>query len=436
MKDWSEEYNKKLISIEEAVRKIESNTDVVVAMGASEPQGILEKVHTVADQVKNVQVFSAVAINPYEFFLNPEMKGHFEYCSWFHSNAARVGLRKNPQNVTYQPNVLRRIALDRQFRKKPHIFFGTCTPPDRHGYISLGLGNSYEKTLIEAADIVILEVNEQIPWTMGDMEVPIRDIDFFVEYHCPPPTIANKKPDETDLKIGKIISGLIEDGSTIQIGIGNIPNAVAEFLTDKNDLGIHTEMMVDSMMTLCDMGVVTNKKKSLHKGKSVCSFLLGSKELYEWSDHNPSVHVLRGEYVNDPRVVRQNSKMVSVNTCLMVDLTGQVASESLGLNQYSGTGGQTDTAVGAKEGFDGQGKSIIACHSTVKQGAQTTIVPVLPEGTAVTLHRGNSDYVVTEYGEAWLRGLTIRERSEALINIAHPDFRDYLRDEAKHIGFL
>jgi acyl-CoA hydrolase len=182
--------------------------------------------------------------------------------------------------------------------------------------------------------------------------------------------------------------------------------------------------------------VITNKEKTYYKDKLVCTFAMGSKKLYEWLNNNPSVEFLRGKYVNDPCIVKQNSKMVSVNTCIMVDFTGQVASESIGINQYSGTGGQTDTAVGAIEGFDGKGKSIIACRATAKDGKISTIVPTLPEGTAVTLHRSNTDYIVTEHGIARLTGLTIKERTQALINIAHPDFREELKQKAQEMVYL
>jgi acyl-CoA hydrolase len=207
-------------------------------------------------------------------------------------------------------------------------------------------------------------------------------------------------------------------------------------LRNKKDLGVHTEMMVDSMMELYDMGVITNQKKSIHKGKFICTFAMGSDRLYQWLDNNPAVEFLRGAYVNDPCLIRQNSKMVSINTCMMIDFTGQVASEGIGTQQYSGTGGQSDTAVGAIEGLDGKGKSIIACRSTAKGGTISTIVPVLPPGTGVTLHRSNTDYVVTEYGSVRLTGRTVRERTELLISIAHPDFREELRKQAEEIGYL
>jgi acyl-CoA hydrolase len=222
----------------------------------------------------------------------------------------------------------------------------------------------------------------------------------------------------------------------LQLGIGEIPNAAAMSLITKKDLGVHTEMMVDSMMELYELGVVTNKHKTLHKDKFICTFAMGSEKLYKWLNNNPSVEFLRGSYVNDPCIIKQNCKMVSINTCIMIDFTGQVSSESIGLEQYSGTGGQSDTAVGAVEGKDGLGKSIIACRSTARGGAISTIVPVLPAGSAVTLHRSHTDYVVTEWGSVRLTGRTVRERTVALISIAHPDFRESLKVQAEELGFL
>jgi acyl-CoA hydrolase len=238
------------------------------------------------------------------------------------------------------------------------------------------------------------------------------------------------------MQIGDHIASLVEDGSTIQLGIGEIPNAAALSLKGKKDLGVHTEMLVDSMMELYEAGVITNKKKTYYKDKFVCTFAMGSPKLYEWLDNNMAVEFVRGKWANDPALIKLNSKMVSINTCIMVDLMGQISSESIGTNQYSGTGGQADTAIGAVEGTDGKGKSIIACRSTAKGGSISTIVPVLPAGTAVTLHRSNTDYVVTEFGVASLRGKSIKERSEELIKIAHPKFRAELKEEAQKIGFI
>ncbi|HBE46151.1 MAG TPA: 4-hydroxybutyrate--acetyl-CoA CoA transferase, partial [Spirochaetaceae bacterium] len=388
-----DEYRTKLISIPEAVSKIKSDDNVVVAMCASEPQGCMGQFHTVADRVENVRVFSCLTLQPYDFYMKPEMKGHFELASWFHAPGSRAALKNNTGTVTYVPNMLHRSATDFIFARKPHIFYGTCTPPDKHGYVSLSLGITYEKDILEAADLVILEVNPLLPRTFGDTHLHISEVDFFVEHEQIVPELPSPQPSETDLTIGRYIGELVEDGSTIQLGIGGIPNAAALALRDKKDLGVHTEMIVDSMMELYEMGVITNRKKSFHKGKLVATFAMGSRKLYDWLDDNVAVEFMRGRWVNNPAVVSQNSKMVSINTCLMVDLTGQVASESLGPVQYSGTGGQSDTAEGAVEGIDGKGKSIIACYSTAKGGKVSTIVPVLPEGTAVTLHRSLVDNV-------------------------------------------
>ena len=436
MINYKEIYKSKLISIEEAVGLIKSDTDVVVAQCASEPQACMSKFHLVKDKVHNVKVFSVLTLKPYDFYMKPEMKEHFELCSWFHAPGSRQAIKKETGTVTYVPNMLHRSATDRLKVRNPHIFYGTCTPPDDKGFVSLSLGITYEKDIIEAADIVVLEVNDQLPRTLGDTHLNVQDVNYFVEYSQLPPTLPSPDPDETAMKIGNNIAKLVENGSTIQLGIGDIPNAAALSLKNKKDLGVHTEMMVDSMMELYNMGVITNKKKAFYKDKFVCTFAMGSKKLYEWLDNNPAVEFLRGKYVNDPCVVQKNSKMVSINTCIMVDFTGQVASESIGINQYSGTGGQTDTAVGAIEGFDGKGKSIIACRATAKKGRISTIVPVLPEGSAVTLHRSNTDYVVTEYGIARLTGLTVKERTLALINIAHPDFREELKQKAQNMGYL
>ncbi|MFW6261224.1 MAG: acetyl-CoA hydrolase/transferase family protein [Spirochaetota bacterium] len=436
MKDWNDVYKGKLVEIDDAVKRIKTGDDVIVAQCASEPQGCMRRFHTVADAVEDVKVFSVLTLKPYDFYMKPEMKGHFELASWFHAPGSREAIKAATGTVTYVPNMLHRAATDRIYAKQPNVFFGTCTPPDAKGFVSLSLGITYEKDVLEAAELVVLEVNENLPRTYGDTHVHIRDVDLFVEHSQEVPTLPVVEPDETDQAIGNYVAELVDDGATIQLGIGNIPNAAALALREKRDLGVHTEMMVDSMVDLYEAGVITNKKKSLFKDKFICTFAMGSRRLYDWLDDNLAVEFQRGSWVNDPAVVRQNARMVSLNTCLMVDFTGQVASESIGTRQYSGTGGQTDTAVGAKEAYDGLGKSIIACRSTAKKGTQSTILPTLPEGTAVTLHRSNADHIVTEYGIAHLRGRTVRERTQNLIAVAHPDFRGELTEQAKKLGYL
>ncbi len=434
--DCKDIYRSKLVDIDTAVSKIGSGDDIVVAMCASEPQGCMSRFHTVADRVENARVFSCLTLKPYDFYMRPEMKGHFELASWFHAPGSRAALKAGTGTVTFVPNMLHRAATDRVHVRRPDIFFGTCTPPDSHGFVSLSLGLTYEKDIIEAARTVVLEVNPRLPRTFGDTQIHVSQVDRFVEHEQEVPTLPAPVPSQTDLVIGGHIAELVEDGSTIQLGIGGIPNAAALALEGKKDLGVHTEMLVDSMMELYRRGVITNRKKALVKDKLVCTFAMGSKELYDWLDDNVAVQFERGRWVNDPAIVRRNSRMVSINTCLSVDFTGQVSSESIGTTQYSGTGGQSDTAIGAVEGFDGLGTSIIACYSTARNGTVSTIVPTLLEGSAVTLHRANADTIVTEYGIARLRGRTVKERTNALIAVAHPDFRGELVSRAKALGYI
>ncbi len=429
-------YSEKVITADEAAAKINSGDDVVVAQCASEPQGCMSRFHTAAPRVRDARVFSVLTLKPYDFYVKPEMKGHFELASWFHAAGSRQALAAGAGTVTYVPNMLHRAALDRLQARKPDIFFGTCTPPDSKGFVSLSLGITYEKDILEAATTVILEVNRNLPRTFGDSHLHVSDVDWFVEHDQEVPSLPSPDPDEVEKTIGSYIAELVDDGSTIQLGIGGIPNAAALALKGKKDLGVHTEMMVDSMMELYEAGVITNKRKSLCKDKFVCTFAMGSRKLYDWLDDNMAVEFRRGSWVTDPSVIRRNSRMVSINTCMNVDLTGQVASESIGHAQYSGTGGQTDTAVGAKEAYDGLGKSIIACRSTAKKGTLSSIVPTLAGGTAVTLHRANTDIIVTEYGIARLRGRTVRERAKALIAVAHPDFRAGLEQQAGKLGYI
>ncbi len=436
MKDYQKIYRSKLIRPETVADLIKSDSDIIVGQCASEPQGCMAHFHLAKDRVKDVKVFSVLTLKTYDFYMKPEMKGHFELCSWFHAAGSREALQAKTGTVTYVPNMLHRAGVDRLSNRKPHLFVGTCTPPDQNGFVSLSLGITYEKDILEEAEIVVLEVNDQLPRTLGDTHVHIDDVDYFVEFSQAPPSLPMPNPDETAMKIGDHIASLVEDGSTIQLGIGEIPNAAALSLKIKKDLGVHTEMLVDSMMELYEAGVITNKKKTYYKDKFVCTFAMGSPALYKWLDNNMAVEFIRGKYANDPALIKLNSKMVSINTCIMVDLMGQVSSESIGTNQYSGTGGQSDTAIGAVEGTDGKGKSIIACRSTAKGGTISTIVPVLPAGTAVTLHRSNTDYIVTEFGVASLRGKSIRERTLELIKIAHPGFRETLTLEAQKIGFI
>jgi acyl-CoA hydrolase len=436
MSRWDDEYKARLRPIDEAIQCIESGNDVVVGQCASEPQGTMARLHILAPRVRDVRVFSVLTLKGYDFYMKPEMRGHFELASWFHAPGSRSALKAGTGTVSFVPNMLHRAASDRIHAHPPEVFIGTCTPPDKNGFVSLSLGITYEKDILEHARFVILEVNPRLPRTFGDTHLHVSQVTYFVEHEQEVPSLPAPVPGDTDLLIGRHIAELVDDGSTIQLGIGGIPNAAALALRDKKDLGVHTEMFVDSMMELYEQGVITNRRKTLKKDKFVCTFAMGSRALYDWLDDNVAVDFQRGRWVNDPAVVAQNSRMVSINTCLMVDFTGQVASESIGTQQYSGTGGQSDTAQGAVAGFDGLGKSIIACYASAKGGSVSTIVPTLPEGSAVTLHRSFVDHVVTEHGVAKLRGRTVKERALALISVAAPEFREELRSQAKQLGYI
>jgi acyl-CoA hydrolase len=353
---------------------------------------------------------------------------------WFFTPATRKAHKNG--NVSFIPNHLHLAAKKRIFHRKPNIFLGTGAPMDKHGYVSLSLSTTYEREMIEASDIVIIEINPQMPRTFGDSVIHINDIDYVIEADYPVPELEIVEPSEKDKIIGRYIADLIDDGSTIQLGIGGIPNAVAKELMHKKDLGIHTEMLTDGMVDLYNAGVITGRYKTLMPGKMVTTFVLGTKKLYDFVDDNPGVNVMRGSWVNDPYIIGQNYKMVSINTTIEIDLTGQCASESIGHTQFSGTGGQADTAIGAQNSVGG--KSIIALYSTAnvrvdgsdERKTISKIVPALTKGAAVSLSRNDVDYVVTEYGVASLRGTSIRERVKALINIAHPDFREELQRQA------
>ncbi|MFN2302986.1 MAG: acetyl-CoA hydrolase/transferase family protein, partial [Anaerolineales bacterium] len=279
-----------------------------------------------------------------------------------------------------------------------------------------------------------LEINENLPWTFGDTLVHISEIDYVVENHVPVVELPSAPPSEIEQKIGGYIAELIDDGSTIQLGIGGIPNAITAFILERKDLGIHTEMVIDGMVDLVEAGVVTNRKKTLHPGKIIGAFALGTNKLYRFLHRNKDVEIYRGHYTNDPYVIAKNFKMISVNTAIQVDILGQVCSQSIGTRQFSGTGGQLDTHRGAQMSEGGRG--IIALRSTAKNGSISTIVPTLAPGAGVTVPSQDVDTIITEYGIAELRGRCVKDRMEALIRIAHPNFRDWIRDEAHRLGIV
>jgi len=430
----------KIVTIDKIYDLIESKMEIVVGMAANEPQEFMKNLHIIADRVKNVTVTNCLPITEADFFTNEDLRDSFFLDSWFFTKTLRRASKHG--NISFIPNHLHLAGKRRIDHKKPNVFITAATPPDKHGFMSLSTSNVYEKQMVEEADVVVFEINPNFPRTFGDMEVSVHDVDYLVEVDYQVPTLPNIEPNEKDLIIGKLIAEKINDGDSLQLGIGGIPNAVAKSLLHKKDLGIHTEMFTSGMIDLIEAGAVTGKKKTLHKGKHVCCFAMGSKELYEYIDNNPSVMILPGSYVNDPAVMGLNDNQVSINSTIEVDLTGQCCSESVGTMQISGTGGQADTAIGAQNSKNGRSfislysTAMVKNHETGEYEEVSKIVPTLKPGAAVSLSRNDVDYVVTEYGMVRLRGTNIRERAKLLISIAHPKFRDELTKEAIKAGFI
>lgn len=433
------DYTSKIISLEKALSLVKSGDIVVTGLGASEAGLFMENIHTLAGSVKGVKIVNCNPTHSCEFY-KPEYADTFSVDGWFNAPAMRRAHEQG--NMAFIPNHLHLAATKRLYRNKPNIYVGAASMPDKNGYISLSTSNTYERRMMEAADITILEINPNYPFVYGDHVVHCSEVDYLVEAGYPVPIVPDAPSNEKDMSIGRLIAGYVPDGACIQLGIGGIPNAVAEFLKEKNDLGVHTELITSGMAELVKMGVITNKRKQINRGQMVATMILGTQELYDFVDHNQGVALYDGAWVNDPYVIAQNDNQISINTSLEVDLTGQCASESIGSRQFSGTGGQSDTAVGAQ--MSKGGRSIIALYSTAMVKDKATgerhevskIVAQLQRGAAVSLSRNDVDIVITEYGAADLRGTNIRQRVEALINIAHPKFRDELWDQALACGII
>lgn len=430
----SDLYKKKLITIPDAVSQVRSNHTIGVGMAASEPPGLLGELGNHKGRLENVTVWVCLPLRQYDFVLRPEMAGHFFVENWFYGAPDR---NAHPEGRTsYIPNNLHAAASSKLESTGNHldIFWGTATPPDERGYMSLSTSLVIEKLLMDAADLVVLEINENLPWTLGDTHVHISDVDYLVENHVPVFELQPAPAREWENAIGGYVAELIEDGATLQLGIGGIPNAITAFLKERRDLGVHTEMFIDGMVDLYEAGVITGKKKSMYPGKMVGAFALGTQKLYDFVDHNLGVEFLQGNITNDPYVLAQNYKMISVNTALQVDVYGQVCSQSIGPRHYSGTGGQLDTHRGAQ--MSPLGRGIIALPSTAKKGTIPTIVPMLAEGAEVTVPSQDVDTIVTEYGIAELKGKSVKDRLAALQAISHPDYRDWLGAETERLGIV
>ena len=442
--DYTELLKQKLVSVEGALERIPDNA-WLFTYGYGEPVGLLSRLTELKGRRHGITFVDSLNAQPYPFYSDPEMRGVVDSESIFFAHFCREYQKSGA--ISFIPNHLGRGFKDklwnirRRCPERPIVYAIQVSPMDEHGYFTTGTVGMSNRMLVENADVVILEIDEDMPRTFGNTYIHVSEATCVYQGPNEMFYMPERPQSDLDLRIGQYVADLIEDESTLQLGIGGIPNAVAAALKDKHDLGVHTEMLSDSLIDLYRAGVVTNAAKTLHKGKMVTAFSFGSRSAYDFLDNNPNVLHLEVGYTNDPAVIRQNRKMVSVNTTLQVDLTGQCASESIGTLQLSGTGGQTETASGARQAEGG--KSIIALHSTanVKNAAGgrervSTIVPTQPAGMAISLMRADVDFVVTEYGVASLRGASVRDRAMELISIAHPDYRDQLMYDAKRLYLM
>lgn len=423
MSDWKKYYQEHLTTAAEAVKHIKSGNRVVIGHACGEPAHLVNAMVDNAAAYKNVEIVHMVAMGGGKY-CQPEYAENFRHNALFVGGSTREAVAAG--RADYTPCFF--FEIPRLFRTTlpVDVAMVTVSPPDEKGMCSLGVSVDYTQEAVKQAKTVIAQVNKEMPWTGPNSLVSVQDLDFIVEHNEPLIELPPPKIGDIERAIGEHCASLIPDGATLQLGIGAIPDAVLLFLKGKKDLGIHSEMFSDGVVELAEAGVITNKKKTLHPGKFIVNFLMGTKRLYDFVNHNPNVDMRPVDYVNNPFIVAQNDCLISINSCVQVDLMGQVASETIGLKQFSGVGGQVDFVRGASASKGGV--SIMAMPATVK-GKISKIVPLLDEGAAVTTSRNDVDYVVTEYGIAALKGLTLKQRAHNLIAIAHPDFREELKAE-------
>ena len=429
---WIDDYKRKLCTAEDAVKLIESDSQVYYGGNAAIPQVLVRALAGRKDELENVQLNHVLLLGQ-DPLSAPDMEGHFRHNSLFVGPADRETV--NDGRADYVPVFLFHIPRLFQQRLIPlDAAMVMVSPPDEHGFMSLGVETLATMAACQAATKVIVQVNQQMPRVLGDSFLHVSRIDAIVEATEALPELVPKPATEVEQRIGQHIRGLIEDGSTLQMGIGGIPDAVWATLDGLSDLGIHTEMISDGAMHAIQKGIVTGARKTLHPGKVVITFALGTPTLYEFLDNNPFIEAHPVDYVNDPFVVSQNENLVAINSAIELDLTGQVCADSIGTRIYSGFGGQVDFIRGAARSKGG--KPIIAIPSTARRGTESRIVPMLKPGAGVVTTRADVHYVVTENGVAHLFGKNLRRRAEALIEIAHPEFQEELERAAVERGLL
>jgi acyl-CoA hydrolase len=414
----------KAISLEDAVKIIKNNDRVYLHAAAAAPQGLIRAMTDRHEELRNVEVCH-LHVEGDAPYANPELKDSFHVNSFFLGENVRHTLAAG--NGSYTPVFLSELPI--LFKKNIlpiDVALIQVSPPDRHGYCSLGVSVEATLAAIDNAKHVIAQINSKMPRTHGEGIIHISELDTFVEFEDEIPEVFNPEPTEIENKIGLNVAGLIEDGSTLQMGIGVIPNAVLKLLTNHKNLGLHTEMFSDGVIDLILKDVINSNHKGVNEGRALATFLMGSKRLYDYVDDNPFIEMRSADYVNDVVNIRKNPKMVAINSAIEVDLTGQVCADSIGSRMYSGVGGQMDFIRGAS--LSEGGKAIIALPSTTKKGLNR-IVPFLKSGSGVVTTRAHVHYVVTEYGVANLYGKTLKQRAKSLIDLAHPDYREKLEEE-------
>ena len=433
-----EKYRNKIVSAEEAVKVVKSNDRVYLHANSAYPEILVNAMVARYKDLDNVRIAHLTTFHKTPYTA-PEMVGHFIHEALFCSGNVRKAV--NEGRADFFPVFLSEIAYLIELGKLPvDVCFLQLSPPDEHGYCSYGVSNECTKTAAENAKIVIAQMNPKMPRVLGDNFIHVSKLKYIVEtdvelleVHM----VDANVPDEEKLiyqKIAENISSLIEDEATLQMGIGVIPDAVLPFLKEKKNLGIHTEMFSDGLIELIELGVVNGEKKTFLPNKVVSSFVIGTKKVFDFIDNNPLIEFRSSKFVNDPFNIARNDKMVSINSAIQVDLSGQVCSDSMGTRIFSGFGGQLDFIRGAMRSKGG--KPIIAFASTTKNDTISKIVPTLTPGSGVVTTRGDVQYIITEYGIADLYGKTLRQRTKLLIDIAHPNFREELEKKAREFKWL
>ncbi len=423
-------YADRFCTPEEAVAKVKSGDRIVFAHACGEPRLLPSALAKRARELKGVEIVHMVPMGE-ALYCQPQYAASFKHVALFSGGPTRDAIWEG--RADYIPCSFSEIPFLFNTLLPVDVAMVTVSPPDSNGYCSLGVSVDYTKHAVSQAKTVIAEVNPTMPRTHGESFLHTSEIDVFVDVDVPIHELKSRETTDVEENIGRHAAELVEDGCCLQLGIGGIPDAVLKNLTAFKDLGIHSEMISDGVQHLVDKGVITGRMKNVHRGKVVVAFLMGSRAFYDWVDDNPLIEMRTVDYTNNPYLIAQNKKMLAINSALEVDLLGQVCADTLGPRQFSGVGGQLDFVRGARMSEDG--KAIIALQSTAKSDV-SRIVPTLKAGAAVTTSRNDVDYVVTEYGIASLKGKTVRARMKALIDIAHPGFREELARKAHEVYHL